>query len=242
MYQKIISEGSPSGRRPIWQHAVSIMGNHLLPNNKDTTKMTMMIIVMDFSYWKCTHRPFNLPFSKSNNQYFISGNHIQTDDDYQSRSSHQQAPCSDPVRGHHAPVILFGSSSPSVFASLYNKVLFYCPQPASIFYIFYCCPIVAKKVKPAQTLLLKKKGWASGFFWAFYLCLFCCKIQILKPQELHKMFCWMGILRVLHIRLAYLGISPWYFYENMIQFQLKTFGLVVLHFLTFLWKGDSILN
>ena len=64
MYQKIISEGSPSGRRPIWQHAVSIMGNHLLPNNKDTTKMTMMIIVMDFSYWKCTHRPFNLPFSK----------------------------------------------------------------------------------------------------------------------------------------------------------------------------------
>ena len=97
MYQKIISEGSPSGRRPIWQHAVSIMGNHLLPNNKDTTKMTMMIIVMDFSYWKCTHRPFNLPFSKSNNQYLIWGNPIQTDDDYQSWSSHQQAPCSDPV-------------------------------------------------------------------------------------------------------------------------------------------------
>ena len=46
------------------------------------------------------------------------------------------------VWGHHAPVILLGSSSPSLFASLYNKVLFYCPQPASIFYIFYCCLFV----------------------------------------------------------------------------------------------------
>ena len=114
MYQKIISEGSPSGRRPIWQHAVSIMGNHLLPNNKDTTKMTMMIIVMDFSYWKCTHRPFNLPFSKSNNQYLISGNPFQTDDDYQSRSSHQQAPCSDPVSVRPS----CSSNSPWIFLSV----------------------------------------------------------------------------------------------------------------------------
>ena len=134
MYQKIISEGSPSGRRPIWQHAVSIMGNHLLPNNKDTTKMTMMIIVMDFSYWKCTHRyHFQNP---TTNIWFqeiifrpmmiISLDHLIS----------KLLAVTQWVWGHHAPVILFGSSSPSVFASLYNKVLFYCPQPASIFYIF----------------------------------------------------------------------------------------------------------
>ena len=34
------------GWRPIWQHAVSIMENHLLLNNKDTMMMTLMMVMM----------------------------------------------------------------------------------------------------------------------------------------------------------------------------------------------------
>ena len=85
------------------------------------------------------------------------------------------------------------------------------------FTFFYCCRMVlCQKSKTCSGFAFEEERLSFRIFWAFYLCLFCCKIQILKPQELHKMFCWMGILIAHQIGISW-DLS-----------------------LIFLWKYDSI--